>query len=227
MPTEIEKSPGIFEKEIPCFRADFEEIVGLLENMGVDAEAVYAHSNGAQFQGLNDIKSAPARFSGEPFVRVSINLSEDLIANANISFRKLNTVVTAGKYIGGNAYDKENDALAKRVYEELGPFSNKLERWTGRITSELYYPSAITLFFLFVWKYFKREEILTFIIPNSVLYFLSFTTIILYLTQRFLKTRLPVSYNPRTTIWQRHGESTIVGICSTLFTAFFVWYFTK
>ncbi len=241
VPKQIEKQPENFEEDILCLRMNFEELVRVLENIGVDAEGIFASSNGAEFSGIDDIKSAPARFSGEPFVRVSARVNDDLVALANIRFRKFYTTVSGGAHSGYNRYSKDNDELAKHVYEELRLFSNQWEMRARPIVLGLIlfftFLSILNVLSMTSWFPFggvTHDDNVQFW-DNEVYVYIAVAIVailtILLLVLRFVHRRLPIIYNPRTTIWQRHGEATIVGVCASLFTALFtafvIRYFTN
>ncbi len=135
MPRTVQKTPTAFCEEIRCLRIQFSELVNIFETMDIDQNKIHATSSNAEFEGLDDIKSAPTRFSGEPSVVISRHVAEDVFASAKIEFKNENTIISAGEYGRYGAFNEEDDELAKSLYEELKPYSSLWEFWVSRIAN--------------------------------------------------------------------------------------------
>lgn len=225
MPQEIEKKPQRFERTLPCVRASVEEIVALLEKIDIGGDSVTATSKSAKFVDLADIRSAPARFSGEPLVQVCLRTADGKEAYATVKFSKINTVVAEGEFHIYTGHDANNFALANRIFEELRPFSNSGEHYVAMIS---YYGvvvfAILQILSLFDWASGgKMYRSLPFE-GQGLSAALAFLFLLTFVLDQLLKRRLPVTFNPRTTFWERHGEATVVGIGSSLFTGIILWY---
>ncbi len=234
MPKEIEKRPTSFKQKIVCLRVDLAELLTLLENLGVKGKDVYGISNGAEFEGLDDIKSAPARFAGEPFLKIEVDLGCGNSAHANIEFRKKNTVVSGGQHRGyDNNYCKENDALAKHVYAELQPFSNKWESWASLIASaslHLFRWGIAVFGFYILWNLLTNSESRAFETMAPLSGWMIGGYLLSVPFYWLLRRRQPVAYNPRATFWQHYGGAVVGGmfvILGPLLSGFLVWYLSK
>lgn len=222
MPKEKERKPESFQKEIPCLRMDFSELMNVLETMKLETDLIKADSNEAEFDGLDDIKSAPNRFSGEPRIVISRMQNGKVLAKANVEFNKKHTSVIAGEY-KYSRFIKENNELAKYIYEELLPFSNSWELWTARITEWGSLIFTILIFSIFLssdsWVGNDSLKIWGYEIPSSIFLVISFTGLAFLIINWFLKKRLPIKHNPRQTFLQKHGEAIVVGILVSVITA--------
>ena len=231
MPTEIEKSPENFRKELLCVRMSFIELVNVLEKMEPNIKGVTAISNDAAFDGLDDIKSAPARFSGEPFIQFFQDDPDGGILAANVDFNKGRTTVTAGEYRGNNSFKKGNQQLAQYVFEELKPFSRPWESWVQSVAAILGWVTLLIILFVELSMSvgyidngdFQLAEHEDSPVTGNVVIGACFVLIALH---SLLRRRLPVIYNPRETFWQKHGEAAMVGAVASVFTALVVAYLT-
>lgn len=231
MPKEIEKQPEDFSAKINCVRASFDEIVTLFETIGIETTTIRAISNNAIFDGLTDIKSAPARFSGEPQVEVSKQVNEETVAFATIDFKKYYTKVSAGEMRRYSPFSEKNNEFAKQIHREILPLSNPLEFWFSWIVAASLYLGIVLIgaSFFIVGLDFDSLDGAKFYgvtLPSNfsdvllAVYFFS-------LIARFLlNRRLPVAYNPRATFWQRHGGTALATAIGSVLTALVVWFFS-
>ncbi|PJI93203.1 hypothetical protein BC777_2074 [Yoonia maricola] len=225
MPKEIDREPRPLRKNLESVRITFEELTQLLERLSISHAEIEATSNGAKFEGLSDIKSAPARFAGNPFIQIPSGTNGELAAKASIEFHNETTEVSAGWYKGGNTHSSADDALANTLYEELKPFESTFFKRLSWLQSKIMGAIFIGIAALLLNTRIENTVLLG---GGLLLTGISSVSLIaIWLIRDSLGKAAAVSYNPRETFWQRHGESSIVGIFSSVVTGVIVWYLTS
>ncbi|MEW1854685.1 hypothetical protein [Streptomyces albidoflavus] len=227
MPTEIENTPKTYLKKIPCLRMSVDEFVTFMKGKGIEENSIIAYADNVTFNGLDDIKSAPSRFSGEPEVILSKIQDDGQIAYATISFKKKNTTIFEGNQRKFDVPKKINRSFANGLYEELYPFNNQVESVIGKITSISIAITMLSSMLLIAGVGINMENILAISFYDiPIIRSLSLIYLAALLMSSILKMRMPIIYNPRKTWWERHGESTAVGIFTATISALVVWYIT-
>lgn len=234
MPKEIPVERSGFHETIPSLRMSFSELVTVLETINVDTKLIHAKSNGAEFEGLEDIKSAPTRFSGKPLLQISKSNSDGSISFASVEFDIQKTVVNAGKYRGYSAFNPSDNELAKLIFEELIAFSKPSELWVKRIAgwgTWLFAMLIIVGFFNFNGYADNGNAIIgIYDFPPSVIQAVAITNLVLVIIDRVFTKRLPVVYNPRQTFWQQYGQTVIggiIGVIGTVIATLIIPYFVS
>lgn len=229
MPREKYSTRKPFEKKIPTVRLSFNELIELLERNKFDL--VEGDSNGAEFLDLDDIKSAPARFSGEPEIKISKTVNGDIVVKAFVLFKKNNVLVRSGHSLYSNNSDEESEQFANQIGTELKPYSNLFEHVARISTSYIANIGVIAILVAaFSFERLPDKQIIqigVYSFSETTIQLSVMSIIIAQFTSQLLKRRMPVNYNPRVNWWQRHGEKAITGLFFSLLTAFLIYVVRK
>lgn len=199
MPKEIDQETNFYSEYLGVLRLEVSELIALLERCNVEPKDITAESNNAKFDGLDDIKSALHRFSGNPTLEFSGVL---------LNFDRLNTQVSAGcNKLGTPPAD-----LAILITNELKAFHSPIEHIISKVISVL--SLAIWLPIIFGVPYISIHglneawnSLRTTISLNPYLGALIFLIFCVNpVVDVMLKRRISVRYRPRETFWQRRGE---------------------
>jgi hypothetical protein len=233
MPEEIPVRSQQFSGYIYSPRLSVAELVAVLKTF--EGCSVTAISNGATFSGLDDIKSAPARFSGHPSVTIHKVGTDSETVDIYVSFNSKWIEVTSDLY----SYKKspeQSDALARSVHEELKPFGFAPLRYVRLFGELTIFPIGMLYFTYFV--YFAASIVNGTFNENflsaddgSSLHRIIWTGLFVYwflfCGSFWVSRRKSVTYSPRATWWQKHGESALTGIVASILTFIVVTFALK
>jgi hypothetical protein len=227
MPEEIPVKLRPFSGYIYSPRLSVAELIAVLETF--EGCSVTATSNDAKFSDLDDIRSAPARFSGHPSVRI---LKHGTDAEVNVQFASKWIKVESSYDNNFGEKSEQSDALARSVYEELKPFGFAPLKYL-RLLTEYTAPLGMSLLFLIVISIFYRTSIENLLswdfvrMIKMMIWTFIFVVCPLYFAGIWLTKLKSVTYNPRATWWQKHGESALTGIAASILTFIVVTFALK